>query len=149
MFNEELNLGSDNYLFAMHAVCDEIERRLTALEQSRPVPSGVMTDEERHRQVDNDKLNNCKSNLRICTQSENILNRGITKANTSGFLGVHFDKRYSIYGATLRINGKKIWLGTFNKPEDAARAYDSAKIAAFGNICSTNYPKPEPPKGEK
>jgi hypothetical protein len=105
-------------------------------------PSGFQIDH-----IDGNKLNNCKSNLRICTQFENMANMRMKKVNTSGYIGVHFDKRYSIYGAKIRIGGKQVWLGSFNTPEEAAKVYDDVKVKTHGNLCITNFPQPEPPKG--
>ena len=65
-------------------------------------PKGLVTDH-----IDGDGLNNQRSNLRICTTSQNMQNCGVHKNNTSGFKGVQFDKRRGKYIARIRINDTK------------------------------------------
>ncbi|KAL8251066.1 hypothetical protein R6Q59_034759 [Mikania micrantha] len=45
------------------------------------------------------------------------------------------------WGAEIMIPGKeRIWLGTFNTAEEAARAYDRANILHRGKTAKTNFP---------
>lgn len=47
--------------------------------------------------------------------------------NTSGYMGVHKNKKTNKWIANMRINGKKTHLGSFDDIEDAANAYQEAK----------------------
>lgn len=72
---------------------------------------------------DGNGLNNRKSNLRFCNQSENMSNTGLKKTNTSGFKGVSFCKNYNNWDARITFNNRQICLGKFDTPEEAADAY--------------------------
>nr|DAN12780.1 MAG TPA: endonuclease [Caudoviricetes sp.] len=67
---------------------------------------------------------------------------GPNKNNKLGLKGVNEFK--GKYQATLYSeNKKRIRLGTFNTPEEAARAYDKVALKEFNNECFTNFPKEE------
>lgn len=84
----------------------------------------------RDEQVDHkngDPLDNRRSNLRVCTKSENLCNRGAQKNNTSGFKGVTWHKLTSKWMAQISVRSRHIHLGLFSTARAAGRAY---KIAA-------------------
>ena len=75
-----------------------------------------------------DHKNQCRSdnrihNLRECSQSENMCNRGKTANNTSGYKGVCFHKTTGKWRASVIKHGKKHSLGLHFTPEDAYIAY--------------------------
>ena len=72
--------------------------------------------------IDNDKLNNKVTNLRYATHIENNQNRSMRKDNTSGIKGVTFIKRYNKWQAQIKINGKNIYLGSFDNKDEAIKA---------------------------
>jgi hypothetical protein len=73
--------------------------------------------------IDEDKHNNHVSNLQLISNRENVSRS--TGKGTSKYTGVSLDKRNAKkpWRAAIRINGKKIYLGNFEKEEDAAKAY--------------------------
>lgn len=91
--------------------------------------------------IDGDGLNNQKSNLRICTNTENMRNREKPLNNTSGYKGVSLYKRYSRYVAYIFFEGKRKHLGYFDDPIDAARAYDAKAKEYFGEFANLNFPE--------
>ncbi len=66
-------------------------------------------------------------NLREATRSENAQNRALNKNNTSGYLGVSFNKERRTWRASICVNSKQKNLGSFLRKRDAARAYKKAK----------------------
>lgn len=88
--------------------------------------------------IDGDKLNNCRSNLRIVTPHQNSVNRhSLNRNNTSGFRGV-FPRKNGTWGAQIRANGKHYFLGYFQTPEDAVKARIEAELKYYGEVCPTN-----------
>jgi AP2 domain. len=86
-----------------------------------------------------DTLDNRKGNLRITrSDSEQQANRGLSKANTSGFKGVHWHKRDKCWRAQIKVNHKRIDLGRYRTPEEAAAAYDRRAREVWGDFARTN-----------
>ena len=65
------------------------------------------------------------NNIRLCTQTQNNLNRKIGKTNTTGAKGVTMT-RDGKYGARLQIYNRKIFLGNYDTLEEAKQAYGNA-----------------------
>lgn len=73
------------------------------------------------------KDDNRLDNLRESTQGENLQNLiRACSGNQSGFLGVS-TLEAGAFGASICVDGKKRWLGTFATPEDAHAVYLAAK----------------------
>lgn len=88
-------------------------------------PKGKVVDH-----IDGDGLNNRRSNLRICSTSENMMNRGKQLNNTSGFKGVFRERKK--WRARIRVNGNAIYLGCFDDKLKAYEAYKKACIKYHG-----------------
>lgn len=80
-------------------------------------PDNLFTDH-----INQNKLDNRKSNLRTVTKSQNSINTGKNKKNKSGFKGVYFDTWSNKWRAELKIKGKKITLGRFFNIEEALKS---------------------------
>jgi len=92
------------------------------------IPEGMILDHKNR-----DRLDNRKSNLRICTYSQNAQNKkviGDTK-------GVTF--RDNKWNTSILVDGKFTYLGCFEDKETALRAYDSAAAFHFGEFACTNF----------
>jgi len=89
---------------------------------------------------DRNKLNNQKENLRYpVTKAENMRNREKQTNNTSGYKGVYFHKnRRCPWGASIRHEGKDIFIGWYLTPEEAALAYNEAANKYFGEFAYLN-----------
>jgi hypothetical protein len=88
-----------------------------------------------------DTLDNRRSNLRIATKSQNRINTGPYRTNTTGYKGVSFRKRRNKFVASISVNRQTEHLGYFTTAVEAARAYDRAAIGAFGEFAWLNFPK--------
>jgi HNH endonuclease/AP2 domain len=73
-------------------------------------------------------------NLRLVKKSQNALNRGENKNNTSGIKGVSWYKKYEKWVAQIGKNKKRINLGYFDTKEEAHAAYCEAAIKYFGEF---------------
>jgi hypothetical protein len=90
---------------------------------------------------DGDGLNCQDGNLRICTTSQNGMNRGKQSDNKSGYKGVCWDKNKRKWMATIKLNQKNIFLGRFDNPIDAAKAYDEGARKYHGPFARLNFEK--------
>lgn len=88
--------------------------------------------------ISRDHLDNRKSNLRICTPSENSRNSKMYSTNTTGFRGVIFRKDTSKYAAQIWHNNQRIGLGCFETPEEAALVYNEAAKKYHGKFAKLN-----------
>lgn len=88
--------------------------------------------------VDHNKLNNRRSNLRVCTCGENVANGRARANNKTGFKGVSWSRVANAYHARIGHRGKSIHCGYFTSPFDAAKAYDAAAKRLFGKFSFTN-----------
>lgn len=87
---------------------------------------------------DRNPLNNQRANLRLATHQQQMANSDRAR-NGAGYRGVKRQKNRFLSRMTL--NRKDIHLGSFLTAEDAARAYDKAALAAFGEFAVLNFPK--------
>jgi hypothetical protein len=88
--------------------------------------------------IDGNPLNNRKENLRICTQGENTLNKSFISNNTSGFIGISYNKDRDRYDPEIRINGKRCHLGYTKTLEEAVYKRYYAKTLLFGEFSNEN-----------
>ena len=106
-------------------------------------PKGNVTDH-----IDGNKLNNQRSNLRICSQSINRQNSVIDNRNKSGHKGVSLahvkqiskGKNYNNYywRAILMCRGKIVLNKHFKNKEEAIAAYNTNAIKFFGKYAKTS-----------
>ena len=86
---------------------------------------------------DGDGLNNQKTNLRFCTNSQNQMNK--KGWGGSKYKGVCWHKPSKKWGVYIKVNDKQIHLGLFDSEIDAAKAYDKAAIKYFEEFARTNF----------
>ncbi len=66
------------------------------------------------------------TNLRLATSSQNNMNRRARAGTASGLKGVSWDSRSGKWVALITAFGVTTWLGVFDDPQEAHRAYSDA-----------------------
>jgi len=96
-------------------------------------PSNLQVDHRNH-----DTLDNRKENLRLCTYSQNGMNRKLHKNTTSQYKGVYWHKQGKKWLAHIRTKDKSIYLGLFKSEIQAAKAYNKKAKELFGEFALSN-----------
>lgn len=140
--------------------------RLHCVQRAAYTSNGAETSVKLHREllgltdpklcvdhIDGNPLNNCRSNLRVVTHAQNMLNHAAMrdrKRSAGSFIGVSFITTTGDWVAAIGKDRKQYTLGRFDRPEEAARAYDSAAVHFFGDFAALNFPNeiPKPFKYE-
>lgn len=116
----------------------------TAIKQSdgryknTPLHRFLLQINDSKQQIDHinlNRLDNRRSNLRLCTPSQNQANIKAHVRNKTGYKGVR--ARYGKFEAYIWKN-KSIYLGSFNTIKEAANAYNKAAIKLFGEFARLN-----------
>lgn len=95
--------------------------QLVAMTFLKHIPDGTNKVVVDHK--DGNPLNNRLDNLQLISQRENLSKERTTKSGLP--VGVYFRKDKNKYQAQIHINGKQIYLGLFNTPEEASEVYQS------------------------
>ena len=90
-------------------------------------PKGKLVDHINHN-----KLDNRKCNLRICTSSQNNMNRAKSSRNTSGNKGVCYKPKIDKWQAYITVKKQPIHLGYYNTKEEAIKVRQEAEEKYFG-----------------
>jgi hypothetical protein len=110
-----------------------VNGRRTHVPMHRLITGWPMTDH-----IDHDGLNNQRSNLRPTDTARNNHNQRPRAGTSSRFKGVTWHKRVGKWQATIKLNGRCIYLGLFLSEEEAAAAYDVAALEAYGSYAYLN-----------
>ncbi len=90
--------------------------------------------------INNNPLDNRKSNLRIVTPKQNMMNKKSSKNSSSKYIGVSWDKSKNKWAVYITTNSKHKFLGRFNTEIEAAKARDVATLKHFGKYGNLNFP---------
>ena len=91
--------------------------------------------------INGNPYDNRKSNIRLCEQNDNVLNKHFMSLNTSGVIGVTRDKRKGRtkqWVAEIRFKDKKCFLGSYLTIEEAAYARYCGEVLLFKEFRNTN-----------
>lgn len=95
-------------------------------------PEGMVVDHK-----NNNRLDNRRDNLRICTQQQNTLNSPIRKSNKSGYKDIWWDKSREKWFVQIMCKGKKHTVGRFANIKEAIQARNSRIIELHGDFART------------
>jgi hypothetical protein len=86
--------------------------------------------------INENKLDNRRSNLRVATHGQNQQNRRTQFNNTSGVKGVSWNKRKNHWHAEIQVNNKKIFIGCFKDLSKATVAVAEARKKYHGEFAN-------------
>jgi hypothetical protein len=84
-----------------------------------------------------------RENLRIATRQEQARNRRKRRGSKYPYKGIYQVEGSSRWYAKLFADGKNVYLGGHDTPEEAARAYDQGAREYFGEFARLNFPDAE------
>lgn len=96
-------------------------------------PKGLVVDH-----IDHNTLNNRRSNLRVCTEPQNLANRK-PRGGSSQFIGVH--RHEDKWLAGISSGGKFFYLGAFDDEIAAAKTRDRKAYELHGECAYLNFPE--------
>lgn len=110
---------------------------------------GLGTDDPHVDHVNHNRLDNRRSNLRLCTIRQNTRHSRPQRTyagdkTSSHFKGVDFITARGKWHARIQTKERRISLGHFEDEVAAARAYDSAAAHFFGQFAVLNFPDETP-----
>lgn len=107
-----------------------MSRDVMRLIVGRPLTDAEIVD---HR--NGNSLHNTRGNLRVGSRSANQFNRGVGKANSSGFKGV--SRKRARWSCELSARGKR-FRHVLGSPQDAAQVYVLLAFLHHGEFARTN-----------
>ena len=123
--------------YAMHTVRDN--GKTHTIYMAREIMGAQPGEIVDHRENEA-TLNNQRDNLRICTHSQNQMNRKKRAGCSSRYKGVYWREDVGKWRVYIWAHGKQIALGHFDKEkeDDAGRVYNMAAILHFGEFAHLN-----------
>lgn len=82
--------------------------------------------------INRNRLDNRRSNLRLCTSHQNKLNMKLRIDNTTGYKGLRWRDDVKSWRVNVKIKGKEIQIGYFKNKKDAVRARKDAEAKYYG-----------------
>ncbi len=98
-------------------------------------PAGLLVDH-----INRNGLNNTRKNIRQCTHTQNMRNKGPARNSSSKYKGVKRNKANKKFKAAITCDGKRHYLGTFKDEIEAAKAYDKKAKQLFAEFAYLNFP---------
>lgn len=130
--NYSWNTNATGYAYAYVKGSGRKERKTVTMHRLLMNPkNGLRVDH-----INRNKLDNRRSNLRICTNSQNAGN-SIGYSKKTKFKGLDLLPT-GRWRARINIDGKSIHLGVAATEQEAASMYDEAAVKHYGKFALTN-----------
>ena len=120
---------TSSYIYGMY--CLKNQRKTKLFHRSIIDCDGSEVDHIKHGTME--FVDNRRSNLRTVTKSQNSMNGRKRSSNTSGIVGVSFDKRDRQWYAYIHVNGKMKNLGYFDNIDIAIGVRQQAEKEYYGD----------------
>lgn len=98
---------------------------------------GIVEQSELVDHKDGQTLNNRRRNLRVCSHQQNSAHKRVVQGAIP-YKGVCEQRGRSGFRANITVKGRKLYLGMFRTPQEAAQAYNDAAVAYFGEFAHLN-----------
>ena len=126
--------GAGGSFYARTWIHDLTSGRRRQVQMHRLLLAGISRVDHK----DGDGLNNRRSNLRPATSAQNQANQRSMRGSSSRFKGVHWDTTKGKWRARIQVDGQDRHLGIFVSEVEAAKAYNQAAAAAWGEFARLN-----------
>jgi hypothetical protein len=107
-------------------------------------PQGMVVDHKNQN-----KLDNTRANLWVCTPGDNVRNRRKRIGTSSRFRGVSFGRACGKWIVAIGFEGRLIHAGHFTDELEAARAYDRKAVELLGEDARLNFPDEWPARRKR
>ena len=97
-------------------------------------PKGMDVDH-----INGNRFDNRRCNLRICTRSENNLNRRINVSNSTGYRLVYTITKRNLFRMRYRVHGQEVHLCTFRSRHVGAIFADQILVKIVGPFVKKNF----------
>lgn len=108
-------------------------------ENKKVIMHWVILGEKWYDHINRNPLDNRKENLRKTTRVENNRNCTIAKNNTSGIIGVYWNKRNNNWRSSITVDKERIELGSYKNKDDAIVARLKAEVKYFGEFAPQKH----------
>jgi len=122
-----VGINNKGYYNVKHEGITKKWHRLVYEHFNGTIPKGKQIDH-----INNNRKDNRIENLQLYYPIENCRKCLKRSDNTTGFVGVYFNKETLKYSSQIQVNYKTIYFGSFNTPEEAYAAYLEAKVKHHG-----------------
>lgn len=101
----------------------------------------ALNKDEKIDHIDGNPLNNCRSNLRVCTQQQNVLNRRVSKKRSLP-KGITWDKIRSKWKVCIALKPHKTVQKRFANFDDAMDFCVKCRNELHGEYANHGFPQP-------